>query len=67
MSKIIVDISGIAALSEFMREEMRRKLTMATDKSMREHAVHGCGLNGPKAPKLRLVWSNPDAKLTPVD
>lgn len=68
MSKLTVDVSGLAALSDFIHDEMQRKMSAAFDESLRRYGLTGTGLaKKKKRPDLRLVWVNPDAKLTPVD
>ncbi len=64
MSKITVDVSGMAALSDFIRDEMRRKMQAAVERSLRRHGITGTSSAKRPPPYLRLVWVNPDAKLT---
>lgn len=67
MSKLTVDVSGLAALSDFIHDEMQRKMSAAFEESLRRYGLTGTGLAKKKRPDLRLVWVNPDAKLTKVD
>lgn len=64
MSKITVDVSGMAALSDFIRDEMQRKMQQAVEREALRFYVHGSGFWEKRRPYLRLVWVNPDAKLT---